>query len=375
MFFPAERLKSKALELGFNRMGITTAEPSPRLDAYLRWIEAGMFGTMGYMARPDRQARRADLNVILPGVRSLVVAALDYGDLLPEDVLSDPARGRIAAYAWGRDYHDILMPRLETLATWLQAEIGGSFRAYVDTGALLERSHGQAAGLGFIGKNTMLIHPRFGSKFFLGVLLTDVEFDDYDRPLPKATMCGSCTRCLAACPTNAFPQPHVLDARRCISYLTIEVKDWIDPELRPLMGNWVFGCDVCQDVCPFQRFAPGASETALLPVDLNRAAPPLLDLLALDEDGFQARYGGSPLARIKRTRLVRNACIAAGNWGSEAAVPLLLHLLEDDSPLVRGQAAWALGRILGEDVKPILALRIDREPDAETKTEFAALLG
>lgn len=374
MIFSAERLKSRAIELGFNRMGVTPAEPSPNLDAYLRWIDAGMHGEMGYMARPDRQARRRDLNVILPGVRSLVVVALDYGDVLPQDVLTDPSRGRIASYAWGKDYHEILTPRLQTLADWLQVEIGGSFRAYVDTGAILERDHARLAGLGFVGKNTMLIHPRFGSKFFLGVLLTDVEFDEYDSPLPKASMCGSCTRCLAACPTNAFPRPFVLDARRCISYLTIEYKGWIDRDLRPLMGNWVFGCDVCQDVCPFQRFAPGATDKTLLPVNLDRAAPLLLDLLALDDSGFRVRYGGTPLERAKRDKLVRNACVAAGNWGDEAAVPSLTRLLDDESPLVRGHAAWALARIIGEDVKPLLRTRIDREPDDEAKAEIAEIL-
>ncbi len=375
MIFPVERLKARAAELGFNRLGITPAEPSPYFDAYLRWIDAGMHGEMGYMARPDRQARRRDLNVILPGARSLVVVALDYGDVLPADVLNDPSRGRIAAYAWGQDYHDIMTPRLETLAAWMQSEVGGTFRAYVDTGAILERSHGQAAGLGFTGKNTMLIHPRFGSRFFLGLLLTDMEFDEYDSPTQPATMCGTCTRCLTACPTNAFPRPHVLDARRCISYLTIEYKGWIDPVLRPLMGNWVFGCDVCQDVCPFQRFAPGASETALLPVDVDRAAPPLLDLLALDEADFRARFGGSPLARLKRDRLVRNACIAAGNWGSDVVVPPLLRLLDDASPLARGTAAWAFGRAASEEARSVLAARIDFEPDAEAKAEFARILG
>jgi epoxyqueuosine reductase len=257
----------------------------------------------------------------------------------------------------------------------MQSEAGGTFRAYVDTGAILERSHGQAAGLGFVGKNTMLIHPRFGSKFFLGVLLTDIEFDKCDTPTQPATMCGTCTRCLRACPTNAFPRPHVLDARRCISYLTIEYKGWIDRDLRPLMDNWVFGCDVCQDVCPFQRFAPGASERALLPVDIDRAAPLLLDLLALDEADFKRRYGGTPLERPKRERLVRNACIAAGNWGSEAAVPPLLRLLDDESPLVRGHAAWALSRIAGDDARTVLAQRIAHEPHDEVKAELTSLLG
>jgi epoxyqueuosine reductase len=357
----AQALKNRAFEMGFNLVGITRAEPSPRLEAYFRWVEAGMQGEMGYMARPDRQARRRDLNVILPGVRSMVVVGLDYQTVAaPEVILNDPSRGRIAAYAWGLDYHDILTPRLERLAEWMvnvsptpyplsmqwgENSAHSSYRVYVDTGAILERSHGQQAGMGFTGKNTMLIHPRRGSSFFLGEILSDIEFDAYDQP-GRETMCGSCTRCLKACPTNAFPQPHVLDAWRCISYLTIEHKGSIDPALRPLMGNWVYGCDVCQDVCPFQRFALPTREAAFYPADMERAAPKLVDLLALDENGFQQRYSGSPIARIRRERLVRNACIAAGNWGSEAAVTPLRGLLDDASPLVREHAAWALETIL-----------------------------
>jgi epoxyqueuosine reductase len=346
MQFPTQRLKSKALDLGFTLVGVTLAVPSPTLDAYFRWVEAGMHGAMGYMARPDRQARRADLNVILPGVRSLVVVGLDYRDHLPPDALIDPSRGRIASYAWGLDYHDLMLPRLDALADWLTTESGQTHqhRAYVDTGALLERSHAHAAGLGFVGKNTMLIHPRRGSYFFLGEILTDLDFDTYDTP-GRATLCGSCTRCLNACPTDAFPRPHVLDARRCISYLTIEHKGDIDPTLRPRMGNWVYGCDVCQDVCPWQRFAPTTREAAFRAADLERAAPPLLDLLALDEAAFRARYAGSPIARIGRDRMVRNACVAAGNWGNNAAAPALTRLLDDANPLVRDHAGWALERL------------------------------
>lgn len=344
MSFAAQNLKDRALEIGFNLVGITPAVPSPTLHAYLRWIDAGMHGSMAYMARPDRQQRRRDLNVILPGARSLVVVGVDYSTFaVSPAVLEDPSRGRIAAYAWGIDYHDILTPRLEALAVWLCAE-SGQQRVYVDTGALLERGHGQQAGLGFIGKNTMLIHPRRGSTFFLGEILTDLEFDAYDPP-HRPTLCGKCTRCLSACPTNAFPQPHVLDARRCISYWTIEHKGEIDPDLRPLMGNWVFGCDVCQDVCPFQRFALPTAEHTFYPSDPDRAAPPLLDLLAMDEAAFQVRFAGTPLARIRRERLVRNACIAAGNWGNPAAAAPLTHLLSDASPLVRHHAAWALERL------------------------------
>ncbi|HLE28040.1 MAG TPA: tRNA epoxyqueuosine(34) reductase QueG, partial [Anaerolineales bacterium] len=288
--FASRLVKDKASELGFNLVGLTPARPAPHLHAYFQWLDAGMHGEMGYMARTDRQERRRDLNASLPGVRSLVIVGLDYHTLkLPDAILADPTRGRIAAYAWGRDYHDLMLPRLEELAHWLCAESKSEarHRAYVDTGAILERDHAQQAGLGFIGKNTMLIHPRRGSDFFLGEILTEVEFDEYSQPRPE-TMCGTCTRCLAACPTGAFPQPYVLDARRCISYLTIEHHGWIDRELRPLMGNWVFGCDVCQVVCPWNRFAVQTLTTEFFPLNPDRAAPPLSQLLALDEAGFEA---------------------------------------------------------------------------------------
>jgi epoxyqueuosine reductase len=372
MTFSADKLKSHAAEMGFNLVGITRAEPSPQLDAYERWLEAGMQGDMGYLARPDRLARRRDLNAILPGVRSMVVVGLDYRTAaVPDDLLRDRSRGRIASYAWGLDYHDTLTPRLEAFADWLHIESRQSLtnRVYVDTGAILERSHAHSAGLGFTGKNTMLIHPRRGSYFFLGEILTDLEFDTYDQPM-RATMCGSCTRCMGACPTDAFPRPHVLDARRCISYLTIEHKGWIDRELRPLIGNWVFGCDICQEVCPFQRFAPTTNEPDFYPPHMNRAAPLLLDLLALDEPTFRARYHGTPIYRIKRERLVRNACIAAGNWGSEAALAPLTHLLNDPSPIIRGHAAWALGRL---GAKSALIDLSKREVDPGVREELETL--
>jgi epoxyqueuosine reductase len=369
-------LKTRAIELGFNLIGITPAEPSPYLDSYFRWVEAGMQGTMAYMARPDRQARRRDLNIILPGVRSLVVVGLDYASAaVPDELLHDPSRGRIAAYAWGLDYHDILTPRLEALAEWLQAESGQkiSHRVYVDTGALLERNHAHQAGLGFTGKNTMLIHPLRGSQFFLGEILTDLEFDNYDSP-GRETHCGTCTRCLNACPTKAFPRPHVLDARRCISYLTIEHKGDIDKTLRPLMGNWVYGCDVCQDVCPFQRFASPTQETAFYPPDINHIAPKIVDLLALDDVTFNQRYYGSPIYRIKRERLVRNACIAVANWGSMEAISPLQTLLSDLSPLIRTHAAWSLRQIMGEASRPFLQNALSRETDVHVREEIQSLL-
>ncbi len=373
--FTSETVKQRAVELGFNLVGITRAVPSPHLDAYLRWIESQKHGEMGYLAREDRQARRRDLNVILPGVQSMIVVGLDYHAFaLPDaanEPLSDPSRGRIAAYAWGYDYHEIMVPRLETLADWLRETSGQAvaYRVYVDTGAVLERSHAQQAGLGFIGKNTMLIHPRRGSYFFLGEILTDMVFDPYDVP-HRESMCGSCIRCQDACPTHAFAEPYVLDARRCISYLTIENKGWIDRTLRPLMGNWIFGCDVCQDVCPFSRFAEPTHEAAFLPGDLNRIAPPLLDLLTLDEAAFRERFAGSPIQRIKRDRLIRNICVAVGNWGDDRAVPALTRLLDDPTPLVRGHAVWALARIQGSRSHPVLTGLLKKELDPSVQEEL-----
>lgn len=371
MILVSERIKARALALGFNLVGITPARPSPHLAAYLRWIEQGMHASMGYLARPDRVQRRQHLQSILPAAQSIIIVGMDYASDLPPHIAQDPSRGRIARYAWGVDYHDVLGERLERFAGWLGGE-SGQHRVYVDTGAILERSHAQQAGLGFIGKNTMLIHPRRGSYFFLGEIITTLAADRYDEP-SRPTMCGVCQRCLSACPTDAFPQPHVLDARRCISYHTIENKGWIDPHLRGAFGNWVFGCDICQEVCPFQRFAPPAAEVAFCPADWDRVAPPLADLLSLDEVQFAERYHGTPIYRIKRARLARNACVAAGNSGDSDLIPLLERLLDDPSAIVRGHALWALGR-LGAPRLSALCDRYSYDPDEGVRAEALAIL-
>lgn len=335
-------IKQAAASLGFTFCGVVPAVPSPTLDAYLRWIDAGMHGAMGYLARPDRVARRQDLNVILPGVKSLIMVGLDYRTAaVSADVLMDQTRGRIAAYAWGTDYHDIINDKLARLAGVIASD---THKIYVDTGAILERSHAQQAGFGFVGKNTMLIHPRHGSNFFLGEMLTNAEFDAYDAPMEPAPSCGSCTRCMAACPTDAFPAPHVLDARRCISYHTIENKGSIPVELRPRFGNWIFGCDICQDVCPFQRFAPVTPEQAFFPVNADRAAPKLSDLLAMDDAAFKSRFAGSPLIRTGLSRLIRNACIAAGNSADPSLIPFLERHANGHDLLIAEHALWALER-------------------------------
>lgn len=355
--------------------GVVRAKPGRRLDAYLRWIEDNYQGEMGYMARADRVVRRRDPNVILEGVQSIICVALDYQtNQLPDEVARDPSRGRISNYAWGVDYHEAMTPRLEALARWLGRASGAAVRqrVYVDTGAILERDHAEAAGLGFTGKNTMLIGPRRGSYFFLGEILTTLALaPDEAGHMPG---CGSCRRCLDACPTAAFPRPYVLDARRCISYLTIELKGWIPRELRPLMGNWIYGCDVCQEVCPFNRFAPASRELGFRAPDYDHAAPPLLKLLGVDDEIFSKWFAHSPLKRIKRHRLVRNACVAAGNWGSREAIPALVALLEDDEPLVRGHAAWALGRIGGAEALDALRAMGKGEVDEEVLQEVRLAL-
>jgi epoxyqueuosine reductase len=392
-------LTNRVQTLGLDLLGVMPAQPGRRLDAYLRWVDAGMHGRMGYLARPDRLARRQDLNVILPGVQTIISVGLNYHTIqLPEEMASDPSRGRISNYAWGVDYHDILTPRLQDLADWLDDRIGSASKVYVDTGAILERDHAETAGLGFTGKNTMLIHPRRGSYFFLGEILTTVKIDDLRLMIQDTTRqssiinhqslpsCGTCHRCLAACPTNAFPAPYVLDARRCISYLTIELKGWIPVALRPLMGNWVYGCDICQAVCPFNRFARPTSEASFYPGGLetnlqspvsnpqspitDNIAPPLLDLLSLDNAAFNERFAESPIKRIKRSRLVRNACVAAGNWGSETAVPPLITLLTDPEPIIRGHAAWALQQIGTPEAVTAVAQALERETDPDVREEM-----
>jgi epoxyqueuosine reductase len=377
-----QELRAQARALGFDALGVIPAAPGKRLAAYLGWVAQGYQGEMGYMARPDRMARRQDLGLILPGVQAIVCVGLSYYSLrLPPEVADDPARGRISNYAWGQDYHAVMTPRLEELAGWLAEAGGGAVgnRVYVDTGALLERDHGETAVLGFTGKNTMLINPRRGSWFFLGELLTTLPLAELPKSEirnPKSEIsCGRCHNCLAACPTNAFPEPYVLDARRCISYLTIELKGWIPRELRPLMGNWIYGCDVCQEVCPFNRFAQPTGEAAFYPSQWESAAPRLLDVLALDEADFAARFAHSPIKRIKRGRLVRNACVAAGNWGSVTAVPALIPLLADPDPLVRGHAAWALGQIGSDEGQTAVDAALTHETDPAVREEMTAVKG
>jgi epoxyqueuosine reductase len=368
-----ETIKDKAYALGFDLVGVAPAARATHADAYAAWVDAGYAATMGYMARDV--VRRQDPRRVLPGARSVIVVGLSYFVANPPPELwDDPSRGRVARYAWGADYHDVLTPRMRQLADFIAGQTRRDVEqhVYVDTGAVLERDFAAQAGLGFIGKNTCLINPAMGSYLFLGEILTSLELD-YDQPaaeggarigmqpgrgpvsgrdrqagtLPgggRVGTCGACTRCLTACPTNAFTAPYVLDSNRCISYLTIELKGSIPVELRPMMGNWIFGCDECQSVCPWpHRFAQPAQHS-FLRLDPARAVPKLLDLINLTEEEFRARFRQTPVWRAKRRGLLRNVAVALGNWGNPQAAPALRRALDDPEPLIREHAAWALER-------------------------------
>jgi epoxyqueuosine reductase len=312
---------------------------------------------------------------MLPGVHSVVCVGLNYyPGPLPDELSDDPSRGLISSYAWGLDYHDLMLPRLEELAAFIRTEAGDSIgtRTYVDTGPILERAYAAQAGLGFIGKNTCLIHPEMGTWLFLGEILVDVELE----PTPSKTKvnCGTCRRCLDACPTGALVAPYTLDARRCISYLTIELKGPIPTELRPATGNWIYGCDVCQRVCPWQRFARPTQERAFLATDSNCAAPHLAELAEMDEEAFRQRYEGTPIARIGRGRLLRNVTVALGNWRSEDAIEPLTRLASDSEPLVCAHAAWALGRVGSQAAQEALENALAHEEDLYVRDEISKKL-
>lgn len=358
-----QQLKQYAYQLGFNLVGIVPAAPSPQLHAYLKWIEQEMHGEMNYMARPDRVQRRQDLNLILPNVQYIVCVGLDYHTPpLPDSILKDPSRGRISNYAHGKDYHHVMTPRLQALADWLGSVTNSAVKqkVYVDTGAILERSHANLAGLGFTGKNTMLIHPRRGSFFFLGELLTTLPLLP-EAVAPSMPSCGRCTRCIQDCPTNAIIEPYRLDARRCISYLTIEYKGIIPRELRPMLGNWIYGCDICQIVCPFNRFALNTHEIEFDSADLMTKSPDLITLATLPKEQFVNLFQHTPLKRLSHAQLLRNIAIAMGNWGSKQTIPTLINLLTNPDPIVRAHAAWAIGEVKTDEGMKALSHALNHE--------------
>ena len=326
---------ARALELGFDRVAIGAAGRAEHADAFEAWLDAGRAGTMDYLARTRQD--RVDPERLLPGCRSVVAVAMVYAR--QED--DGPAWASVARYARGRDYHDVMRPRLQALARSIECAAGPAARTRVavDTSAVLERDLAARAGLGFIGKNTNLLAPGLGSHFFIGIVLTTVDMV-HDEVVPDR--CGSCTACLAACPTQAFEAPYVLDARRCISYLTIEHRGDVDETLRPALADWLFGCDVCQDVCPWNRKAAASREQAFAP---SASLPPLEALLALDEPRFREFFRATPLWRARRAGLLRNAALLLGARRAETARPALTRALGDASERVRNAAAWALDRL------------------------------
>jgi epoxyqueuosine reductase len=336
-----DRLKGQAHAQGFELAGIAPATPADGFERLRAWLARGFAGDMAYMSR-HADARR-DPAAVLPEVHSVVMVAMNYKPGHSEAEGSNLLCGRVARYARGADYHDVLRERLRRLLAWLQAERPGCRgRGVVDTAPLLERDFARRAGLGWFGKNTMLLNKRLGSYFFLGALLTDLALRP-DAP-HEAAHCGTCTACLDACPTGAFAGPGWLDSRRCISYLTIELRTSIPQELRPGLGDWVFGCDVCQEVCPWNRKAPAGAEPELGGrADLERVD--LVELLSLSEEEFRHRFRGTALMRARRRGLLRNAALALGNAGDPAALPALRRALDDPEPLVREAAAWAIAQI------------------------------
>ncbi len=341
----AEELRREAGRLGFARIGIAAVGRPPHHEAFQRWLTEGLAGPMReWLSRHD--PLRADPTSLLPGARSVIMLATDHAVRAPagdgETSFAGSGRGRVARYAWGDDYHDLLRARANDLGTWLEQRLPGArTRGVVDSAPLAERDFAWLAGLGWVGKNTMLISPQAGSYFFLTAILTDIDLPA-DVPL-AVDHCGTCTACLDACPTNAFPEPRVLDANRCISALTIEHRGEVPAELRGGMGQWIFGCDICQEVCPWNRHAPGSPEPTFQPREGN-ATLDLADLLSLDDAGFRRRFRQSPLARAKRHGLARSAAIALGNHPHPPAFPALVAALRDAEPVVREAAAWALGR-------------------------------
>lgn len=366
---PAEltaALKAQAAAAGFALAGVCAAVEPTGITRFAEWLGRGYDGEMKYLQNRFEAYRHP--GAVLDGVRSLVMLAFPYRT--EEPAPCPPGAGRISRYAWGpSDYHDLIHDRLHSLADFVrEQQPGAAVRGVVDSAPLLEREFAQLAGLGWVGKNTLLLNRAAGSYFFLAALLTDQELIA-DDPF-TADHCGSCTACLDACPTAAFPQPYVLDATRCISYLTIELRGPIPADLRPSIEDWLFGCDVCQDVCPWNRKAPIAATPELQP---NADANPvdLLALFELDDAGFRLRFRETPLWRAKRRGILRNAAVVLGNQRNPAAVPALIRGLNDPEPLIRGASAWALRQIVDDRAISALQTRRKIETDPDVCQELA----
>jgi epoxyqueuosine reductase len=360
-------LTREARTLGFDCIGVTGPDAIAQAGRHFReFLDAGAHGDMDWLAANPQ--RRTDPRVLWPGVRSVIMLGVNYGpDQDPLLILQQRSRGAISVYAQGDDYHDVIKKRLKTLARWLVAASGSEVKVFVDTAAVMEKPLAQAAGLGWQGKHTNLVSRQLGSWLFLGAIFSAAELP---RDAAESDHCGSCRACLDICPTAAFPAPYKLDARRCISYLTIENKGPIPHEFRKAIGNRIYGCDDCLAVCPWNKFAQAGHEAKLAAREDLRA-PALAELVRLDDAAFRARFTKSPVKRIGRDRFIRNVLIAIGNSNDGALATEAKHLLADESPLVRGAAVWALSQLMApEDFATLAAEGIGAESDDTVRAEW-----
>ncbi|MDH5762664.1 MAG: tRNA epoxyqueuosine(34) reductase QueG [Nitrospinota bacterium] len=352
-----DKIRHKALELGFEGFGVALPDVAEAGERFQQWLDRNFHGEMHYMERGG--AKRQDLDLVLPGVKSIICLSTPYFTA-PRTMkfLEDSATGDISNYARNLDYHDLIQPRLRELEACLAEQFPGcSSKSYVDTGPVLEKPLAQRAGLGWIGKHTNLLTEGVGSYYFLSEILVDVALPSSE---PAENHCGTCTACIDICPTGAIVAPYVLDSRKCISYLTIELKGAIPHEYRRALGNRIYGCDDCQIVCPWNSYAVATQEPAFQEREGTKI---LIELMQLDDEGFRARFRKSPVKRIKRRGLLRNVAVALGNSGFPEAVPVLTRALSDPEPLIRSHAIWALGELLGkralETVEPLISGEMD----------------
>ena len=361
-----EELKTRAKALGFDSFGITAADARPDLPAKLQTaLDAGWHGDMDWMA--DTATRRGSPNELWPEAKSVILLGINYGpETDPLALLDEPSLGAISVYARNRDYHEIIKGKLKELAGLLARRSGAAVKVFVDTAPLMEKPLAEAAGLGWQGKHTVLVSRDFGSWLFLGAILTDA---DLPADKPHAQSCGSCTRCLDTCPTNAFPAPFQLDSRRCLAYLSVEHKGPIPLEFRVPMGNRIYGCDDCLAVCPWNKFASISREAKLRArADLER--PALADLVQLDDAAFRRFFAGSPVKRIGLARFLRNVLIGIGNSADAGMVPLVEARLDDEDGLVRGAAIWALRRLDPARADTVRASHLARETNPDVAGEW-----
>jgi epoxyqueuosine reductase len=363
-------LKARATALGFDAFGIARADSRPDLPEKLAHaLASGWHADMDWMA--ETETRRGDPRQLWPEVRSAILLGVNYGPQdNPMDLLAQPAVGAISAYARNRDYHDIIKGKLKELAGLLARRAGADVKVFVDTAPLMEKPLAEAAGLGWQGKHTVLVSRQFGSWLFLGAILTSAELP-VDKPHKES--CGSCTKCLDICPTNAFPAPFQLDARKCLAYYSVEHKGQIPRELRRPMANRIYGCDDCLAVCPWNKFA-SVSREARLQTRPELERPALADLIGLDDTGFRTLFSGSPVKRIGHARFIRNVLIGIGNSGERSLVSAVLDRLDDPDPLVRGAAIWALRRLDPDRAETIRLDRLAGERDSSVRDEWTGMV-